>query len=151
MSIWSNKWTCPEWVLCTRKPHTFGNEYHIICCGMSGIMFSIELAEGKDHPREIPPDKYGKIGNAVGFLVWLCCHIYSTSKVVILDNKFCVLQGIIELRKFRVLRSAIIKKRWHFPTLVPGDAINNHFYTKIVGDTDNLKKNLGYRHYKISV
>ena len=33
MSIWNNKWSCPGWVFCPRKPHPFGNEYHTICCG----------------------------------------------------------------------------------------------------------------------
>jgi hypothetical protein len=50
MSIWLNRWTCPGWIFCPRKPHPFGNEYHTACCGLSGIMFSIELVEGKDAP-----------------------------------------------------------------------------------------------------
>jgi hypothetical protein len=28
-----------------------GNEYHSICCGLSGIMYAIELVKGKDHPK----------------------------------------------------------------------------------------------------
>ncbi len=46
MSIWFNQWTCPGWVFCPRKPHLFGNEYHTACCGLSGIMFSMEMVEG---------------------------------------------------------------------------------------------------------
>jgi hypothetical protein len=53
MSIWPNKWTCPGWVICPRKPHPFGNEYHTACCALSTIMFVIELVKGKDAP---PPD-----------------------------------------------------------------------------------------------
>ena len=52
MSIWFNKFTCPGWMFVPRKPHPFGNEYHSICCGLSGVMFAIELVEGKDRPKE---------------------------------------------------------------------------------------------------
>ena len=39
MSIWFGKYTCPGWVYCPRKPHPYGNEYHDISCGISGIIF----------------------------------------------------------------------------------------------------------------
>ena len=48
MSFWTNQWTCPGWMFVPRKPHPMGNEYHSMCCGLSGIMNSIELVEGKD-------------------------------------------------------------------------------------------------------
>ena len=32
-------WTCPGWMFVPRKPHPTGNEYHSICCGVSGIMY----------------------------------------------------------------------------------------------------------------
>jgi len=47
MSIWHSRWTCPGWVFCPRKPHQFGNEYHTICCGETGILFDFEMVEGK--------------------------------------------------------------------------------------------------------
>ena len=40
MSIWHNKWTCPGWVYCPRKPRPFGNEYHDICCAVCNIIFT---------------------------------------------------------------------------------------------------------------
>ena len=57
MSSWLNRWTCPGWVFCPRKPHPFGNEYHTICCGESGIMFQIEMVEGKDRPTELQQEE----------------------------------------------------------------------------------------------
>jgi hypothetical protein len=51
MSIWTSRWTCPGWVFCPRKPHPFGNEYHTICCGETGILFDFELVEGKDRQQ----------------------------------------------------------------------------------------------------
>ena len=56
MSIWFNRYTCPGWIFCPCKPHPFGNEYHTIACGFSGIMYAVELWEGKDHPRELAKD-----------------------------------------------------------------------------------------------
>ena len=52
MSIWNSRWTCPGWMFVPRKPHPFGNEYHTISCGESGILFDMELVEGKDQPPE---------------------------------------------------------------------------------------------------
>jgi len=50
-----------------RKPHPQGNEYHSIACGESGILYSIELVEGKDCPPEKSSGKYmeqhGKTGS----------------------------------------------------------------------------------------
>ncbi len=43
MSIWHSQWTCPGWVFCPCKPHPFGNEYHMACCALSGIMFLMEM------------------------------------------------------------------------------------------------------------
>ena len=50
MSPWMNKYTCPGWMFVPRKPYPFGNDYHSVCCSMSGIMWGIELVEGKDAP-----------------------------------------------------------------------------------------------------
>ena len=68
MSIWHNKWTCPGWVFCPRKPHPFGNEYHTACCALSTIMFVIELVEGRDAPSEIPKQFNAK-GKTAGLLL----------------------------------------------------------------------------------
>ena len=93
----------------------FGNEYHSICCGTSGIMFGIEMVEGKDRPKEIPPDPTNEKGNTIGLLLRLCSSIYNSGRVVILDSGFCVLQGLVELRRLGVYASAVIKKRRYWP------------------------------------
>ena len=73
-------------------------------------MFNIEMVEGKDHPPQIEETEYDKMGKTVGLLVHLCSSLFSTGKVVILDSGFCVLKGLIELRKLGVFASALIKK-----------------------------------------
>jgi hypothetical protein len=138
MSIWFSKWTCPGWVFCPRKPHPFGNEYHSICCALSGIMFGIELVEGKDHPNEIPRYESDRFGNTVGLLIRLTKPLWATASVVILDSGFCILKGIIELKKLGVYASALIKKRRYWPRDVPGDAMDNRLRNKGLGSTDAI-------------
>ena len=77
MSIWFQRWTCPGWVFCPRKPHPFGNEYHTACC-----LFSLELVEGKDRPAQLGPPEYDDLGGkttdsllrVICFLFKLLCH-----------------------------------------------------------------------------
>ena len=147
MSIWSNKWTCPGYVFCPRKPHPFGNEYHTICCGICGILFGVEMVEGKDQPSELPSDhKSEKTSN---LLLCLCKKLFGTGKVVILDSGFCVLTGLIALRKVGVFAGALIKKRRYWPKHVPGDMIDEYFKDKDVGEVDSLKGILDNVHYDI--
>ena len=69
MSIWHSRWTCLGWVFCSRKPHPFGNEYHTICCCMSGILYQVEMVEGKDHPKEIPADDMDNMVKTIWLLL----------------------------------------------------------------------------------
>ena len=48
MSKWVSQYTCPGFMVVPRKPWPFGNEYHTICCSLSGVLFAMELMEGKD-------------------------------------------------------------------------------------------------------
>ena len=69
MSIWFNRWTCPGWVYCPRKPHPFGNKYHTACCAESGILFSMEMVEGKDRPRDIGTQEFAGSGKTAGMML----------------------------------------------------------------------------------
>jgi hypothetical protein len=44
-----------------------GNEYHTVCCGIGGIMFSVELVEGRDRHPEFPPPKHDSTGNTTSY------------------------------------------------------------------------------------
>ena len=147
MSIWTNRWTCPGWVFCPRKPHPYGNEYHTICCGLCGILFRLIMVEGKDRPPELSKPPKNKA--TVDLLLCMCSTIASTGKVVVLDSGFCVLKGIIELKKIGVYAGALIKKRRFWPKFVPGEAIDQHFKDKEVGETDSLYGELEGVHYDI--
>ena len=72
----------------------------------------MEMVEGKDMPKEVKMARNVKRGEeTIGLLLRLTRSLYSTGKVVILDSGFCVLRGLIELRKVGVFASALIKKK----------------------------------------
>ena len=137
MSIWTNKFTCPGFMFIPRKPWPFGSEYHTVCCCSSGIMWGIELVEGKDQPPQLGQQKYGSLGVTVGLLLHLLVPTFHLDFVVILDSSFFVLKGIIELRKKGVFASVLIKKQQYWPRYIRGDEIKAHFAHKEVGDTDS--------------
>ena len=128
MSMWTNKFPCPGFMFNPHKPRPFGNEYHTICCCSSGIMWGIDLVEGKDRPQQLGIQQYDNLGSTVGLLLCMLPPIYHKGFIVILDSGFCVLKGIIELRKKGVFASALIKK---------GNDIKAHFKNKNVGDANS--------------
>ena len=50
MMVWNNQYICPGFMVVPHKPHPLGNEWHTIACGISSILFWMELVEGKDQP-----------------------------------------------------------------------------------------------------
>jgi len=140
MSKWLNKYNCPGFVFCPRKPWPFGNEWHTIACSMSMILFMVEIVEGKDHPKEMPEPRHNRDENNR-----LHDTTYTPSRKVlyfgfwcILDSGFCVLAGIILLAHWVVYASAVIKKRRYWPKYIKGDEIKAHFANKPVGSFDAL-------------
>ena len=99
MSVWTNKFMCPGLMFVPRKPWPFGNEYHSVCCCTSGIMWGIEMVEGKDHPWQLGQPQYDSLGSTIGLLLWILTPIFFKGVIIILDSGFCMLKGIVELRK----------------------------------------------------
>ena len=127
MSTWTNKYSCPGWMFVPRNPLTFGNEDHTVCCSLSGILWQMELVEGKDSPSEIIP-KFNNQGKTVGLLLRVLEPIFGKGMVVILDIGFCVLKWIVQFKKERgVYASALIKKRKYWAKYIKGDVIRQHF------------------------
>jgi hypothetical protein len=148
MVPWTQKFTCPGWVFCPRKPHPQGNELHTICCGETGILYDLEMVEGDDAPPQIVPDFSGHSKTA-GLLLRLTRSIHHTAKYVVLDSGFCVLKALIELRKVGVFAGALIKKRRYWPALVAGDAMDDYFNDKAVGDVAAVEGELDGVRYNI--
>ena len=138
ISKWINKFTCPGFMVVPRKPWSLGNEYHTICCTLCGIMFGIDLVEGKDQPPNRPKE-FDDLGKTVGKMLRLTKCLNGTGTIVIMDSGFCVLKGLVEMRKRGVFGSAMIKKRRYWPKHVDGEAIKQRFQSKEVGDADSIK------------
>ena len=138
MSVVTNKYTCPGFMFVPRKPHPFGNEWHSICCGVTGVMFAVELVEGKDAPKELSSQReYEALGKTTSLLLRLTKSIHHQAKVlVVLYSGFCVLKGRVDLRKQGVFAASVVKKRRYWPRYVDGDAIKEFFVDKEVGDAD---------------
>eukprot|EP00956_Cyclotella_meneghiniana_P035814 scaffold118478_cov62-Cyclotella_meneghiniana.AAC.7 len=150
MSIWHNRWTCPGWVFCPRKPHPFGNEYHTACCALCGILFVIELVQGKDYPAELgTPEFESEYGKTGGLLLRMLKSMFSSGRYIVLDSGFCVLKAIVGLFRRGLFSGALIKKRRYWPTLVPGDAIDRKFDGKAVGEVDAVSGILDNVDYKL--
>jgi hypothetical protein len=136
MSLWTNMWTCPGFVFCPRKPWDTGNEYHTIACGITSIIFYMEMVEGKGRNKDLGKMEFEELGKTVGLLLRMTQHIWNTGRVVILDSGFCVLSGIVELAKRGLHGGALIKKRRYWPKWILGEAIKAHFAEKKVGEVD---------------
>ena len=137
MMEWLSMFTCPGFMCVGRKPHPFGNERHTICCALSTIMWHAEIVEGKDRPSQLGPKEFNNLGGpTVGLMVRMTKPIHHTGKVVVMDSGFCVAKGIIEMEKKGVFGQALIKKLRYWPKFIPGDAIDQRFENKEVGDTE---------------
>ena len=82
-------------------------------------MFAMEIVEGKDAPRSRQYQEFDDLGGkTVGLLLRLSKSICGSARIIILDSGFCVLKGIIELRKKGLYASALIKKRRFWPKYI---------------------------------
>ena len=126
-----------------------GNEYHSVCCGLSGIMYFIELVEGKDCPKEIPPPKFHEKGKTSGLLLQLTESIAHSGRVVIMDNGFCVIDAILNLASAGIFSSAVIKKRRYWSKYIGGEAIDQCFAGKTVGSVEALPGSVGRRAFRV--
>ena len=90
MMKWLNQYTCPGFMFVPRKPWPFGNKFHTIACSETGILYALELVEGKDQPEQEKKTSLRK-GKTVSLLLRLTRKLWGTGKVVVLDSSFCML------------------------------------------------------------
>ena len=139
MSKWLNQYTCPGFMVVPRKPWKCGNKYHTICCCLTGILFALELVEGKDCPTRAPPKEHKEKGKTVGLCLRLTKALQGSGSIVVMDSGFCVVKAIVELRKIGIFSHALIKKRRYWPKYIKGEEIKTHFQDKDPGHFDALK------------
>ena len=74
-------------------------------------MFVIELVCGEDHPKELGKPQYKELSKTIGLLLRMLSSVFNTGRYLVLDSGFCVLKGLIELRRNGLSGVALIKKR----------------------------------------
>jgi hypothetical protein len=99
-------------------------------------MFQVELVEGKARPRELGGHEHDNLGKTVGLLLRITKPIWNRVKVIILDSGFCVLKGLIELKKKGLYAAALVKKWRYWPRYIRGNEIKAHFEGKEVGTAE---------------
>ena len=99
------------------------------------------MVEDKDHPFQSGPLEFEDLfGNTVGLILRMMNSYFATCRYVIIDYGFCVLKGLIQLRKKGVFDCAVIKKIRYWPYVVPGKEMEDHFWKVEVGDTYDIEE-----------
>ena len=74
----------------------FGNKCHTACCKLSGILFVVELVEGKAHPCQYGPLEFEDLdNNNVVLLFRMMERYFGSGRYVVIDSVFCVFKGLI--------------------------------------------------------
>ena len=66
-----------------------------------------------------------------------------------IGSNFCIIQGLIELRKVGVLAALFIKKRRYWPRDVNGQERDDYTKTKYIGDVAYLSGKLDPYNYDV--
>ena len=115
MQEWISKYTCPAWMFVGRMHYPFGNERHNISCGLSTIMWFLEIVGGRYRPCECRRPEFVEIRKTVVTMLRRTRPIWNFAKVDIMDSGLCDTKGLVELQKKGVFGAALIKKRRYWP------------------------------------
>ena len=75
------------------------------------ISFRVSISEKARIIHNLGEKEYDGMGRTVGTLFRLMKSQFGTGKTVVLDSGFCVLQGLVELKKNGIYTHALIKKK----------------------------------------
>ena len=64
-SKWLGKCSCPGFMCVPRKSWILSNEYHTIACGTSGVLYQMEIVEGRYTPKRASPKELNDLGKTV--------------------------------------------------------------------------------------
>ena len=121
-----------------KNPCLLCNDYHSICCCISGLMYANHWA-GYNRPRETFVDDT-KIAQWSPLLLYLCKSIFHIVMVLIFDCYFCIFIANIVLicvcLCFKI--HFFKKKRGHWTKYVDWANSNSHFTKKDIGDSGVL-------------
>ena len=65
---WFNKYY-PGFMCVYRNPQPFGKERHMICCGLTSILWRAYIVEGKDRPSQRGSKQHHELGKTVGLML----------------------------------------------------------------------------------
>ena len=103
-------------------------------------MCVVELIEGKEHPHQANTFEFEDLGRkTVGLLLHMMKIYFATGGYIIIDSGFCVLKGLIKLRKKGVFACAVIKNIIYWPSMVPDKETEDNFWEVEVGETDAIQ------------
>jgi hypothetical protein len=68
----------------------------------------VEIEEGKDTQSEQPAKQFGNFGKSVGVLLRLTKPPWGTANTELLNSSYCIVRGIVELKKRRGYPAALI-------------------------------------------
>ena len=103
-------------------------------------MFVVELVEGEARPRQSGTLELEDLGGkTVVLLLCIMKSYFFTGGYLIFYSGFCVLKGLIQLRKKGVFPCAFIKKIRYWYSLVPGKEMEDNFGEVEVGETDSIQ------------
>ncbi len=126
------------WVFCPRKLHPFSNKYHTICLCKEWNSNSKWAGGEQRLPKGDGTTRIQQQRHTVGPLLHIFPLYFTFCCNVVLDFCFCIWKRIVELRQWGILACALIKTSQHWPTLVPGNAIDSRFNHKPIGECNAI-------------
>lgn len=84
-----------------------------------------------------------ELGKTWGLFLCLLKSYFTTRRYGVFDSGFCVLKAILRLLSKGLFACALTKKRWYWPVMVPGPAMDKRFEDKQVGAINAINREQG--------
>jgi hypothetical protein len=99
-----------------RKPPARDAGYYTLYCAETGILFKVDLVEGKSRPKELGPvPNESTLGNTGALVMRMVDGLRGTGRVVVMDSAFCVVKAMRALSDSGLYLTTLAKKRADFP------------------------------------
>ena len=71
MSKWMKNLKRAGFIVVPINSFSCGKKFHSICCSSSGLLFELDIVEGKDYPSESTSKEHYHKGKNVGLYIFL--------------------------------------------------------------------------------
>lgn len=116
---------------------------------MVGVIYWLELIEGKDWPVDAGPPELSHMGDTIGLILWMTGTTWFSDFVVMMESRFCVLRGIAELLPKGVYGTTLVKKHWYWLVGVPREQIDSDFERWAIGNVNALQVQCTGQHLNV--